>query len=60
MTKFHDARIETRVEKTVRDKFAELARVNHMTPSELNRMMIIQFVQGRIHLQAVGSVESCG
>jgi antitoxin component of RelBE/YafQ-DinJ toxin-antitoxin module len=51
--KFHDARIETRVEREIKDKFATIAKEKHMTPSELNRLIIIQYVMGKIELKAV-------
>lgn len=53
MTKFHDSRIETRIEKNIKDRFTEIARVNHMTPSELSRLLIVQYVQGKLELKPV-------
>jgi antitoxin component of RelBE/YafQ-DinJ toxin-antitoxin module len=39
-----DSRIETRVEKEIKNSFSVLAKENHMTPSELNRLLSIQYV----------------
>jgi len=58
MAKFHDSRLETRVETEIKEKFSVLAKDNHMTPSELNRALIIQFVMGKIELQPFGAADS--
>lgn len=53
MGKFHDSRIETRVEKEIKDRFSAIAKENHMTPSELSRLLIIQYVQGKVSLKSI-------
>ncbi len=53
MTKFHDARIETRVVSEIKEQISGIAEEKHVTTSELNRLMIIHFVTGKIEQKPV-------